>query len=548
MAIGLVGLLLVVFLIQLVRELRMFATLKSSGNTKHANELFFHSFVGSIIYGHGELKGVTPAINLVVGVLSDTLFMVVCEKLLLLVTCTEPTDAVGGVSYLQINPSIECWTSSEHQLLAVLCLIGFGFYLPLSAMIAPMLMEADAEAAEAAAAKEKKKKAAAEKAAKAAAKNGAGGKPVPPAPPKPGQPALTEAEIAAKEAADELASKKDVVMVKPFLSIITVSKCLMIVLATYFGRNGVEATILSQLFIMLALAVITMRWSVLTHAEFELGRVGLAEPCLPPAVNVWRVYIFIGGAAGALCAAIAYHFKDSFGGSKADNRMALLWCVMAATAVPFVLWYRRWESDNTKMWDAAPAPVIVELPLVKFERGTGSGSGSGGDDSKIGVSQPLLPAQMGPNPPALDTASVRLNSDGRLEYVPAAILAYSVVTNVPSEPLALAAVPVQLVAAEDQPLPVLYTSNISLAPQPALEMTFLTPAVTVGSVAQPIGQIAMASTAAPAPVSTVTQLSVNPGRMSVAASTGPVLRPSVAYVSGGVPQSYATPPSVLQSD
>ncbi len=48
---------MLVFLVQFMRELRVFAALKSSGNTKDANELFFHSFVGSIIYGHGELKG-----------------------------------------------------------------------------------------------------------------------------------------------------------------------------------------------------------------------------------------------------------------------------------------------------------------------------------------------------------------------------------------------------------------------------------------------------------------------------------------------------------
>jgi hypothetical protein len=56
-SIGLVFLLVLVFMVQLIRELRVFATLKAAGKTKDANELFFFSFVGSIIYGHGELKG-----------------------------------------------------------------------------------------------------------------------------------------------------------------------------------------------------------------------------------------------------------------------------------------------------------------------------------------------------------------------------------------------------------------------------------------------------------------------------------------------------------
>jgi hypothetical protein len=73
--------------------------------------------------------------------------------------------------------------------------------------------------------------------------------------------------------------------------------------ATFFGRNSAQSTILAQLFIMLALAGVTLRWATLPHAEFELGRAGLAEPCLPPAVNVWRVYIFVAYVlAAALCA------------------------------------------------------------------------------------------------------------------------------------------------------------------------------------------------------------------------------------------------------
>ncbi len=56
-SIGLVFLLVLVFMVQLMHELRTFATLKAAGKTKDANEQFFFSFVGSIIYGSGELKG-----------------------------------------------------------------------------------------------------------------------------------------------------------------------------------------------------------------------------------------------------------------------------------------------------------------------------------------------------------------------------------------------------------------------------------------------------------------------------------------------------------
>jgi hypothetical protein len=39
------------------------------------------------------------------------------------------------------DPSIQCW-EGRHKLLGAMCLVAYAFYVPLSIMIAPMLMEA----------------------------------------------------------------------------------------------------------------------------------------------------------------------------------------------------------------------------------------------------------------------------------------------------------------------------------------------------------------------------------------------------------------------
>jgi hypothetical protein len=82
--------------VELLRQLRRFGLLKREGRGAEANELFFHSFVGSIICerwpprrqvsgrrltqclvdGHGEVKGVSAAVAALAVLLGDTLFLV----------------------------------------------------------------------------------------------------------------------------------------------------------------------------------------------------------------------------------------------------------------------------------------------------------------------------------------------------------------------------------------------------------------------------------------------------------------------------------------
>jgi len=246
-----------------------------------ANKYFFHSFVGSIVYGHGELEGVSPKISLIAGLLSDTLFMVVCGKLLLVVTC------IGngfGETVLMINSEVVCW-EGEHQLIAALSLIAFGFYLPLSAMIAPMLVETKVEL-------------------------GKDGKP-----------------------------KKDVNFVKPFLSMVVVSKCVLLVAGTFFGKNDPVTTVISSGFVFVVLFILSAYWA--TQPSVLQDKYGMGEPCWPPFINVWRSLIFAGGALGCLTAIIAQESPDTFGG---DAKFALLFAFLFVLYVGGYTWYKKWRK------------------------------------------------------------------------------------------------------------------------------------------------------------------------------------------------------------
>jgi hypothetical protein len=108
-SVAVVGLLLIVFLAQFFKELLGFATASSQ---QVANDIFFHSFIGSIVYGHGLVKNVSSFVSNIVALLSDTLFLIICSKLMAVFTCINPTDSQPAL--LLIDPTMVCW-EGDHQ-------------------------------------------------------------------------------------------------------------------------------------------------------------------------------------------------------------------------------------------------------------------------------------------------------------------------------------------------------------------------------------------------------------------------------------------------
>ena len=87
-SIGLVGLLLLLFTAQFLSELRVYGQLMKRVEDKDkAKDSFFFSFTGAIVYGHGAPANISERMRLVVGLLSDGLFLVISVQLLQVFAC-----------------------------------------------------------------------------------------------------------------------------------------------------------------------------------------------------------------------------------------------------------------------------------------------------------------------------------------------------------------------------------------------------------------------------------------------------------------------------
>ena len=87
-SIGLVGLLLLLFTAQFLSELRTYGQLmKRIEDKDKAKDSFFFSFTGAIVYGHGSPNNISDRMRLLVGLLSDGLFLVISVQLLQVFAC-----------------------------------------------------------------------------------------------------------------------------------------------------------------------------------------------------------------------------------------------------------------------------------------------------------------------------------------------------------------------------------------------------------------------------------------------------------------------------
>lgn len=155
-----------------VRDTRAMARLSTETRDKieqqaqvEAEETFFYSFTGAIVYGHGQVRRVTVLVKFVIATICDALFFVVALKLLAVLSCSysyadadvdfsalesgvgdsalaldeSSTSTVVAelLSYdtavLLAEPTLQCWVpGGEHQFMACICMIAFGYFVPVS--------------------------------------------------------------------------------------------------------------------------------------------------------------------------------------------------------------------------------------------------------------------------------------------------------------------------------------------------------------------------------------------------------------------------------
>lgn len=142
-AVALVIILILLFCNQFLLELRKYGYLMRSKATKDsAKDSFFFSFTGSIVYGHGNPNNLSSNFRMLVAVLTDGLFLVISLRLLDALAC----DTSSDVPVLLVDPRIVCW-EGKHAPLAYMSMTCYALYVPLSIMIAPMLLEKESSSA-----------------------------------------------------------------------------------------------------------------------------------------------------------------------------------------------------------------------------------------------------------------------------------------------------------------------------------------------------------------------------------------------------------------
>eukprot|EP01083_Nonionella_stella_P044385 119504_1 len=288
-----VGLLLSFFMFRFVFELRTYAHIKRAKNDiEGSRNFYFHSFIGTIVYGHGTLKNVNPFAAKIISLLSDTLFLGICEKLILLLLCTK--SKADDMYYMTLDPDIQCW-SGKHQLYATLSLILIGYYIPMCTMIAPMFDDVPGnEDEEQEELEEENGHQKQETKGFCCCKK------------------TVMAEDVEESKEEEETSKmkqffsfdNDVDFVRPFVSAITVSKCFMLIFATYVFSGGVVSTIVCQSISCVVLMVFTLYWS---FSNLYLYGLTQNEPGFPFGICLIRVLGFFCGICGCVVEILKYN-------------------------------------------------------------------------------------------------------------------------------------------------------------------------------------------------------------------------------------------------
>eukprot|EP01083_Nonionella_stella_P151199 482829_1 len=276
-----VSVLILFFMVRFIYELRTYAKYKRiECDVDKASEYYFHSFVGTIIYGHGRLQNVHKLSAKVVSLISDAAFLGICEKLILILVCDPGDDASS--SLLILDGETVCW-ESKHQHYAAVSLILIGYYIPLSTMIAPMFDEVPGQDEE-----EEQEDVGPKKRCFCC------------------KPKDIEADTHEEEEEEEENSTKAkmkqfasmencVDFVKPFISAVTVTKCLMLIGSTFMSKGGVYGTIICDSVSCLALLIFTMRWSFANLNQYGLTQ---NEPGFPFGVSLLRALGFFAGIIG----------------------------------------------------------------------------------------------------------------------------------------------------------------------------------------------------------------------------------------------------------
>jgi hypothetical protein len=116
--------LLLVFCVEVARDLFFYRRSLLTSESREGHDAFFKSFTGSVAYGHGFLRDVSVFVSTAVDLLANALFMTACSQMISQFACAWESEC-----YLRRPAS------------TYISLVCFSFYVPLSSLLGPQLME-----------------------------------------------------------------------------------------------------------------------------------------------------------------------------------------------------------------------------------------------------------------------------------------------------------------------------------------------------------------------------------------------------------------------
>ncbi|ETO28106.1 hypothetical protein RFI_09026 [Reticulomyxa filosa] len=238
---GSAGVMLLIFMLLFLWEVKTYGIYKYiDRDDEKARNHYFYSFVGTIIYGHGQFKSSNNKVSMIMRLLCDTLFLVICDKLVMILCCT-------GDGKWRVDSKVTCW-EGEHLKIGSIALIALAYYIPFCIMVAPMFVEFS-----------------------------------------------TPLSGSCK---DYFSLTSTVEFIKPYLSFITLSKSFMLVSAQFISQGKPVGTVLSQLLVCLALFASTVLWSWKNFNPLEFQQV--STPAFPYGVSIVKSLAFFAGVIGSI--------------------------------------------------------------------------------------------------------------------------------------------------------------------------------------------------------------------------------------------------------
>jgi hypothetical protein len=303
-AVGVVWALILIFVGQFLMELKLYGRLMARiEDSDKAKDSFFFSFTGSIVYGHGKPRNISDSMRLIVGMLSDGLFLIISFQLLQAFSC----DYTGsGSPTLRADASIVCW-EGRHAVVGTAALISYAFYVPLSIMISPMLLEA------------------------------------PPKPTKPGEPPQQNTGVS---------------YMKLYLMFINTVKSIMLVVGV-MGPETVATVVISSTASSCVLGIMTILWYQ-SYVPTAKHYSSTPEPCNIAFINYWKAASYVAAVSSALIVITAYELtEDVFPVSGLTTALIVSWVIII---VIFVGMYYRYHSKYDDRMD-----LVSDLITYPFD-------------------------------------------------------------------------------------------------------------------------------------------------------------------------------------